>query len=195
MKPTKIYTFTLAANATMGLLVSGEYFKIMSATGAVRINAPFGELDDLIAGQGLENTPFDKLSILNKTAATNTVRMLIGDRNFIDGMTGSISVSSGSVAVTSNKVPQSGSFVNVNGTVTNASAQLLAANASRQYLLIQNKDSAGSIYINFGAAATVANGVLIGPGGAYELTGIASTQAINAIGSLASNANIVTVEG
>jgi glutamate 5-kinase len=85
--------------------------------------------------------------------------------------------------------------VNVNATVTNVSAQLLAANVNRAYLIIQNKDSAGTIYVNFGAAATVANGIAIAPGGAYELNGTCSTQQIFAIGSIGSNANVVTVEG
>ena len=79
--------------------------------------------------------------------------------------------------------------------MTNASAQLLAANAARQYLLIQNKDGAGNLYIAFGKAATVANGVRIIPGGAYELVGVCSTQEIRAIGDIASNPNVTTVEG
>lgn len=188
MKPCKIYTIDLGANASKELLVAGDFFLILTATGLVKIKAPFGELDNVTVGQGLQNTPFERLMFTDKSGASNTITVFIGDENFITGIVGSM-------AVTSNKVPQSGAFVNVNATVTNASAQLLAANAARQYLLVQNKDTAGSIYLNFGAAATVANGVAIGPGGVYELTGIASTQAINAIGSIASNANIVTVEG
>ena len=188
MIQSKIYTFDLTAGASKELLVAGDFFLILSSTGAVKVNATFGELDNLTTGNGLEKTHFERLLFTDRSGASNTVRVFIGDENFITGITGAM-------AVTSNKVPQSGAFVNVNATVTNASAQLLAANAARQYMLVQNKDAAGSIYLNFSAAATVANGVLIGPGGVYELTGIASTKAINAIGSIASNANIVTVEG
>lgn len=94
-------------------------------------------------------------------------------------------------------------FGNINGafsqsqkTVTNASAQLLAANLFRRYLLIQNKDSVGSVYLKFGAtAATTANGVRIPAGGSYEITTFAPTDAIQAIGDIASNANIITIEG
>jgi hypothetical protein len=188
MLPTNIYPLTLAANATQRLLVQGEYFKLLSATGPVKVTADAFNLDGIVTGQGLEKTPFSFLTITNKTAAVNTLSVLIGDENFLDAFTGN-------VAVTQNKVAQSGSFVNVSAAVTSANAQLLAANAGRQYLLIQNKDSSGSIYVNFGSAATSANGVLIGPGGSYELAGVVSTQAINAIGSIASNSNIVTVEG
>lgn len=81
-------------------------------------------------------------------------------------------------------------------TVTTASAQLLATNAARRFLLIQNKDPAGVIWLNFaGAAATQANGVRIGPGDSLSLEAWVPTGAIFAIGDIASNANIVTVEG
>lgn len=188
MIQTKIYTRILAAGASDRLLVTGNYFKILAATGAVDITGSFGKLEGLIYGQGLESTPFDFILITNVSGASNTVKIIIGDENFIDGLTGNIGISS-------NKVAQSSSFANVNATVTNVNASLVAANLTRQYLLIQNKDASGSIYINFGSAATVSNGVLIAPGGAFELSGVVSTQQIFAIGSIGSNANIVTVEG
>lgn len=89
-----------------------------------------------------------------------------------------------------------GAFTQAQATVTNASGQLLAAKAARRYLLIQNKDASGDIYVNLtGAAATTANGIKIAAGGSYECQGYQPTAAITAIGSLASNANIVVVEG
>ncbi len=100
----------------------------------------------------------------------------------------------GNVQVTS-LVPTRAIGSNAAATVTNASAQLVAANASRSYLLIQNKDSTGNIWINFGAAATQANGVRIPPGGSYELNCNILTAAVNAIGDIASNANVVVVAG
>jgi len=189
MKPSKIYTFAVGANSVYQLDVIGDYFKILSADGALDIKAEWGELKGLIAGQGLEETPFSRLTITDASGAANNVRLYIGDEKFIDGLAGSVSVSQ---AV----VPRSSAFSNLNKTVTNASGQLLAANLARQYLLIQNKDTAGNLYVGFGAgAATVANGVRIIPGGALELVGVCTTQAIQCIGDIASNANVVTVEG
>lgn len=78
-------------------------------------------------------------------------------------------------------------------TVTNASQQFLAANLSRKYLFIQNNDALGNIYITFGVAATLLNGIKIGPGASYE-AGYAPSNSVNIIGSIASNANIVIVE-
>lgn len=80
-------------------------------------------------------------------------------------------------------------------TVTNASSQLLAANAGRKYLLIQNKDSAGTIYVSFGAAATVANGIKISPGGFWEWDKAIPVNAVHAIGDAANNPNVAVVEG
>lgn len=87
------------------------------------------------------------------------------------------------------------SFANAQKTVTTASAELVAANPNRSYLLIQNNDATGVVYVNFGAAATAANGVKIPPGGSYELNSNIATNAVNAIGSIANNANVVIVEG
>jgi hypothetical protein len=188
MLPTKIYTVTIAANNSLRLLVQGEFFKIMAATGGVNVTADFGTLEGLIFGQGLENTPFTYLLLTDVSGASNTIKILVGDQNFVDGLTGNM-------GILSNKVAQSSSFVNVNATVTNASAQLLAANTNRQYLIIQNNDPSGNIYVNFGNAATAANGIKIAAGGAYELVGVISTQQIFAIGDIASNANVVTVQG
>lgn len=188
MLPTKIYTFTIAANATYRLLVAGQYFKLLAAAGAVRIDGDFGRLDDLIAGQGLEATPFSFLNLTDTSGAINTVRLLVGDENFIDGVQGNVNIGT-------NKQPSSGIYANVQNTVTSASAQLLAANATRQYLFIQNQDSSGTIFIKFGSAGSLLDGIRILPGEAFEMSGSQSTQAIFAIGSIASNTKVVTVQG
>ncbi len=188
MLPTKIYTFQLAANQTYRLQVQGHYFKLISTTGIIDVQAKFGRLEGMLTGQGLEKTPFDDLIFINSSGADNTVKVLVGDENFIDAFTGNMTIVAG-------KQPQSSSFVNAQKTVINVNAELLAANAARQYLIIQNKDLYGKIYISFGAAATVGNGLEIGPGGAFELPGAISTQQIFSIGSIAANTNVVTVEG
>lgn len=79
-------------------------------------------------------------------------------------------------------------------TVVSATTALLALNTSRKFVSIQNNDSSGILYINFGAAATTAHFKLI-PGATLILDTVVSTQAINAIGSIASNANISVIEG
>lgn len=89
-----------------------------------------------------------------------------------------------------------GAFSQAQKTVTNASGQLLAANSARRYLLIQNNDASGDIFVTLdGTAATTTKGIKIAAGGSLIVDQYAPTAAINAIGSIASNANIVVVEG
>ncbi len=86
-------------------------------------------------------------------------------------------------------------FTNIQVTVTNASTTILAANLNRHYLLVQNNDPSGIIYIAFTIAATAASGLRILPGGSYELDPNCSSDAINAIGTLASTNNVIVVWG
>ena len=186
MKPSGFYTYTMAAGATVNLPVTGDYFKIMSCTGSISVQSDFGNLDDLTAGQGLENTPFRLLTLNNKTASDNTVRIFVGDENFIDGMSGSVSVSA-TVGATA------GSHANTAATVTSTAALLDAANAARKYLLIQNNSATGHLFIGFAAGVTTGNGLKIVPGGFWEPS-VVPTGAIYAIGDIATNPNVVIVE-
>ena len=52
-----------------------------------------------------------------------------------------------------------------------ASQQIIPANPLRAYLLIQNKDAAADMLINFGSEATAFSSVIIIPRGNYELIG------------------------
>ena len=55
--------------------------------------------------------------------------------------------------------------------VGTAAQQILPANPLRAYLLIQNKDGASDLFINFGQKPTAFNGLIIIPRGNYELIG------------------------
>lgn len=124
--------------------------------------------------------------ITNLSAAALTGKLTYGTGDIQDSfVTGTVKI--GNV---------NGSFTQVQTTVTNASAPLITDNAARRYLLIQNKDNGGDIYVTLnGTDATTANGIKIAAGGSMELQGYVPTGAVKAIGTLASNANIVTLEG
>jgi|GEM_PF-2900777 len=93
-------------------------------------------------------------------------------------------------------VPARASFTQTLRTVTNATTNLAAANPARDYLLIQNNDATGWITVSFGAAAAVlGTGIRIAAGGFWEFDSAVPTDAVQAIGSAASNPNIVVVEG
>lgn len=186
MKPSQFYEFTVEPFGAYNLTVTGDYFKIMRSTGPVSIKAEWGELKELTAGQGLEEAAFGRLEIRNETGSPNVVRIFVGDRKFIDGMAGVVTVGMNTVA--------RAAFASSAKTVTNADGPLVAASASRNYVLIQNKHATASVFIAFGTAATVAGGIRIGPGGAYETGQVAPTSAIRAIGDEPTNSAVVVVE-
>ncbi len=183
-----IYTETIAAGQTSRRLFSGAYFKIISATGALNVRTDVVNLTALVSGQGFEKAPFTFLELTDASGASNTIRYTVATEGFLDGITGAMQITS--------QVPvQSGSFANSQKTVTNASAILVAANSARKYLLIQNQHATGNLYLQFGGAASIGPAIKVSPGGNYELNAVQSTQAIHAIGDVASNAAVVVVEG
>lgn len=205
IKPTKQYTFTVGAFGSYRLQVAGDYFKILAATGLVSVKSPdWGELRNLTVGQGLENANYNDLFFTDESGATNTITVYVGDRNFIDGVTGDVRVTNTpSVTVTGiptvnvvQAVNPDVPFTQAQATVTAASAQLRAANANRQFLCIQNNDAAIVIYVTLdGTAATTAKGLKIAAGGSITLDSVCPTGQINAITASGSNANVVVVEG
>lgn len=82
--------------------------------------------------------------------------------------------------------------------VTTASSEAVAANARREYLLIQN-DSDAVVYLAFGEAAVANKGVrLTASGGSYEMSrefGNLNTFAVNAIHGGSGNKVVCGIEG
>lgn len=139
---------------------------------------------------------FFSIEISHDAGVEQTLVLAVGEGAKIGSakVSGAVTITSGSVTI-STLTPTRATGANTNPAVTNVSAQLVAVNASRSYLLIQNKDAVGNIYINFGAAATVANGIKIPSNGSFELNCNVLTAVINAIGDIASNNNVVVVTG
>ena len=193
------YQQTFASAKTWELNVSGSYFATLECTQTVNVRfykggtlLDLGEIKALAAGLEVTmgiggSAAFDRVQVDVKAGDTVKIGIGNGQARYNRG--------AATVTVSQNKQPQSALFDNLQKTVTNASAVLLAANPARQYLLIQNKDTAGNLYVSFGKAATVDNGVRIIPGGAFELVGTQTTQAMHCLGDIASNANVTTVEG
>jgi hypothetical protein len=180
-------TFTVPAGASYVLTVAGSFFKITAAPGRLKVKAEFGTLDGITVGQGVTNSPYTSLIFQDRSGSDQVVTLIHGEGDFIDSATSIVTV-----AV--NKTPQV-TLVDAEKTVTSTSSTLLAANANRQSLAIQNKDSSGTIWITFGATALVGKGFKISPGGFWEPALAVHVGAIKAIGDIASNANIVVTEG
>jgi len=79
-------------------------------------------------------------------------------------------------------------------TVTAAAADISPVNLKGRYVIIQNNDAAGVVYLNFTGDATVSTTMFrLNPGDSLEMFNI--TNKISAIGSIASNANVAISEG
>lgn len=88
-------------------------------------------------------------------------------------------------------VPASGALTDRSGTITlgGTSQQLMAANAARRYLFVQNV-SAGDLWVNFGVAAAQAQpSVKIATNGTFIMDGsFVSTEAVNIVGATTAQA-------
>ena len=185
---------TFAAAQLWELNVVGKYFVSLQCTNPINVRfyqggklLDLGNIQGLLAGLEVFDIAFDRVQI--DVTAADTIQIGIGNGN------ARYNRQNTTTTITNNRQPVTSAMVNSAATVTSANAQLVAANVNRQYLLVQNNSATGNIFLNFGAVATLANGVKIGPGGSYEMPGTQSNQAVNAIGDIASNAAIVIVEG
>lgn len=183
---------TISAGGLLKFAEEGDFFRYLEGTAAITVTfyrngAEVSKAEGVKPGfaEDFQTGSFNEVAIQSATAqAIQFVTRLGNVVNYDAPPTGSV------------VLQNAGAFTQAAATVTNASAQLVAANAARKYLLVQNKDTSGDIYLNLaGAAATVANGIKVGPGDSLELAEYLPTGAIFAIGSIASNANIVVAEG
>lgn len=203
------FVLIVPAGGVVDLPTFGNYVRVKSSAVEVKIESPgASEEVDLSQGDAAILTGFRSLRVSHSDAAAQTVVLQVGtDTRVLSSQVGGTTAISGEVEIkndSGNPVPVSGTvsatadagaYTQSQKTVTNASAQLLAAKAGRKFLLVQNKDAAGSIFVNMtGVAATTANGVKIAPGGSLLIDRHCPSAEIRAIGDIASNANIVAVE-
>lgn len=169
----QLYPFTLDPFETVDLPASGSYFRVISSSGAISVRLDSGNtVGPITQGQGLKNTDFNRLDVTDTSGAPNNGVLIVGTSEFVD-----VSVT-GQVQVTNN----GGAFSQAAAAITNVSSAIAAANAARRYFGFQNTDPIANIYLNLsGAAATVANGIKVPPGGYFELQGFVPTGAITAI--------------
>lgn len=189
-----LHTYTSGVAEAKEFTEQGDFFRVMSATAAVDVIFYDATGAELARSEGVQSgyaerfrgRKFGKVRITSATA--QAIQFVVRDENevFYD------QPPNGQVTVTNVR----GAFTSTQKTVTNASGSLVAANAARRYLLVQNNDAAGIVYVNLqGATATAVNGVKLNPGDSLELQGYVPDNGITAIGSIASNTNVVAVEG
>lgn len=100
-RAAQIYDFVLTPGGSANLAVAGGYYRIMSATGPVRVRREGGsQLGPLYPGQG-ERQEFNRLTITDLSGAANTGYILVSDESFVDErITGEVSVINGERAKT-----------------------------------------------------------------------------------------------
>lgn len=182
---------TIQAGAILEYFEPGDFFRLLEASGPLdvrfyRIGTEVARADNITEGyaEKFRVGEFDRIQISSATTQTIQFVTRYGQDVFFD------------VPPQGNVTLGQGAFAQAQKTVTNASGQLLALNGNRRYLLIQNNDASGVIYVTLdGTAATTGKGIKIEAGGSYECAGYVPSGAINAIGSIASNTSIVVVEG
>ncbi|MFM2450112.1 MAG: hypothetical protein RIS44_2562 [Pseudomonadota bacterium] len=180
---------SFSAGETKTFTVSGEYFELTDAPSS-GVNVVLSDRSGAQVSSIRNSGPgiYVKPGRYEVIQITSTLAQDVG-WIIADGDAGTRRLA-GAVSIVDNVT-----LIGASTTVTNVSGSLMAANPSRKYLLIQNKDPVGRIWINFGAAASQATGVLIVPGGAFELDAKITGQEIFAIGDLASNTNIMRLQG
>lgn len=187
-------SLTLAAGVAVEFVDQADFFRVLDAATPdltlifYRNGKEVGRALNVGSGyaEQFRGGSFDKLRISSTAGGVvNFVTRLGNDIRYDKPPTGNVAVTN-----------VNGAFTNAQVTVTNASTTIDAASPLRRYLLIQNNDATGDIYVRLdGVAATLLTGVKIPAGGSYEITGYVPNGAITAIGSIASNANVVIVEG
>lgn len=193
------YQQTFAAATTWQLNVPGSYFVTLDCTQTVNVRLykggkklDLGDINGLLAGLEIgpltnigDPAAFDRVEI--DVQAGDTVKVGIGN--------GAARYNRGASSVTI-AGGMNGNFGHFAANVTSAGITLRPAKANRRYLLIQNKDSVGNIWIDTGwTTATTTNGLKIPPGGSYEINGFCPSGPIGAISDIASNNNVIVVEG
>lgn len=198
MASLRLRTFQVAAGQSETIAVSGDYVRVEKATVPIWIETEQGDGFQLDEGEEASLAHFERLIFRHDDAADQQIRLFIGDGARVGSakVSGEVSVPAGLNVNNLKTIVQASTVTNIARTVTTSVSFLASSNANRAYLIIQNKSSAGSIWVAIGDTPTVAKGVRIGPGEKLEFTGgIVPVQSVNAIGDTPNNAEVVVMEG
>ena len=117
----QIYTYTLAANASVQIPAQNQNFFILSATGTLGVwGDTFGHFDGLTYGQGLNNVPFNRLILSDQSGESNTIKILLSPGQFTNQILQSIvSINSAQVLQLIRPEISTGNYKSSNGIAAN----------------------------------------------------------------------------
>lgn len=186
---------TMTAGQRLEFYERGDFFRLMEATAPLTVDyylnsKELAEAANVGVGyaERFMDEGFDKIAITSSADQTISFATRLGNEVWYD------TPPNGQVTVTNT----SGVFTTNQRTITTTPATIFSNSTARRYLLIQNNDTNGIVYVRFGGALgsfSVASSIQIPPGGSLELQGFVHSGSIHMAGSIASNANVVTVEG
>lgn len=188
-----LLTTTITAGNTLEFYEDADFFRLLDSASAITVRfykqgAEVARAESVGEGyaEKFERGTFDRIQI--DSAATQTIQFVTRLGNVVSYDTPPV----GNVAVTNNN----GSFDQVSHTISTTSSTLRSSNPNRRYLLIQNRSSTETLYVNLeGNTASTTSGLQIDPGGMLELATFVPTNTITARTGSASSSQIVTVEG
>ena len=79
-------------------------------------------------------------------------------------------------------------------TVTSTAQTFGTVNSSKQYWQLQNNSGTGTVYLTFSGTAVSSSAIVVNPGYSWTMYPAPSGQ-FSAIGSIASNPNVILIEG
>lgn len=164
--------FVIPAGEALEIAVNGDYLRVTASTAKLYVERDGnGDKIELLEGEDVESWPYKVVRISHDEVAEKTVRLTMGKGSRVGSAKVGGSVSLGQ-----------GGFTQGRASVTNANQAILAANATRKFLMVQNNDASQVLRVRLdGNAATDTAGFRIGPGDSLDLSGYQPTGAVNAM--------------
>ena len=172
------YSLKINPNEKLEFGLRGDTVRVIAASCTLYFETKDGNSSFyLVEGEQavFTNAEFLAIDIFHNEVAEQAIVLAVGENASI----GSAKIS-GLVQVSA--IKNNGAVTQGRVSLTNVNQQLLAANANRKYLLIQNNDPIAIMRVNLaGVAATAAQGFRIDVGASLELSNFNVTGAINVI--------------
>lgn len=203
----------MTAGQTVKFTSIGNFLRVLEAKDAITIltykNGQIYTESERVFGGFAEkfDEQFQQVEVYSATAQTVQLVIRLGSIVSYDvsptgnvNVTNPVALDAATLAAleTVNVGNNGGAFSQGRANVTNANQVLIAANANRRYLMLQNNDAAAVLRVKLdGSAATAAQGFRVQPGGALEIPAYAVTGAINCMmeTATAASGNVEFVEG
>jgi hypothetical protein len=94
MKQIQSFTYTIPGSGAIQIPSTNENWYLLASTGAVSVRGDtFGKIGPIVAGQGLQQTPFNRLEVFDESGASNTFTILLCPNEFVNQVfSGSVSL-------------------------------------------------------------------------------------------------------